>query len=104
MVWGRDEVPHALTCSRVHALSSIDSNPRPLSWPKQRIIFRFDLLGCSEHIDECRQRRAQRRRMRRHDASNDGDDDRRQVPLIIKPILITEEPPSPTSMAQNEQV
>jgi len=67
------------------------------------IFFRFDLLGCSEHIDECRQRRAQRRRMRRRETSNEHDD-RRQVPLIIKPIIITEEPPSPTAMSQNLQV
>ena len=33
-----------------------------------------------------------------------GKNDRRAIPLIIKPILITEEPPSQTSTSQNDQV
>ena len=33
-----------------------------------------------------------------------GKGDSRQIPLIIKPIIITEEPPSPTSTTHNDQV
>ncbi len=40
-----------------------NNNNKMKSAPNSFSVFRFDLLGCSEHIDECRQRRAQRRRM-----------------------------------------
>jgi hypothetical protein len=64
--------------------------------------FRFDLLGCSEHIDECRQRRQEQRRRRQTAETNNDVDHRRQ--LIVKPIIITEEPPSQASYHQNNQV
>jgi len=61
------------------------------------------LFGCSEHIDECRQRRAAQnlRRSKENDPDNEDDDPQ---PFIVKPIIITEEPTSPSRVTASNQV